>query len=224
MIKGHRLRTAAVAAPIALGTGATTLLAAGVSSASAVAQSTTITVNSGSGEYASQAVLTFSTPLSSTETSAITQQVSTALRAPATAGTATPGATATPATSYYPISCSYEGGSGYYEFSDSNGTFGVRNNCSYDVFNWNFTLASYWQSVAVGDVTETGMGWLRNGVGQPTNAPHVEPPDYLFHGTLNPVYEGDEIFYTDHYDFEVDVDGNIGTASLLINGHLQATA
>lgn len=68
------------------------------------------------------------------------------------------------------------------------------------------------------------MGWLRNGNSMPTGAHHLDPADYLFHGTLNPVYVGDEIFYTDHFDFAFEIAGVVGNASVLIHGYLEATA
>lgn len=206
--------------------GLTLVAQLGVAAASAAGNTaiSSVTVTSGNAQYSSQVVVNFATPLTASQAQTVTQTIDSQLGAVAVAGSgATSSSILAPAPSstyYYPISCS----SGDNLFTDSDGTFGVRNNCPYNVFNWHFRLSSYWQSVAISLVTETGMGWLRNGNSMPTGARHVDPADYLFHGTLNPVYVGDKIFYTDHFDFTVDIGGNVGSASMLINGYLQATA
>jgi len=193
-----------------------------VASATGDATIRTITVTSGNAQYSSQVTINFATALTASQAQTVTQTIDSQLGVTAIAGSgSTPGGVSTPSTAYYyPISCS----SGDNLFVDSDGTFGVRNNCPYNVFNWHFRLSSYWQSVATSLVTETGMGWLRNGNSMPTGARHIEPADYLFHGTLNPVYEGDKIFYTDHFDFTAEIGGTSGVVDGLIHGYLQATA
>lgn len=198
------------------------ILAVPLASADGIPQTNFITVTSGTSQYSSQVVLDSTTPLTALQVQNLTQSIDGQNgAATVTTGSSDPSAVATPsAVVYGPISCS----SGDNLFTDFDGTFGVRNNCPSHVFNWHFRLSSYWRAAATSLVTETGMGWLRNGNSMPTGAHHLDPADYLFHGTLNPVYVGDEIFYTDHFDFAFEIAGVVGNASVLIHGYLEATA
>ena len=52
----------------------------------------------------------------------------------------------------------------------------------------------------------------------PKQAPHVEGCGYIFHGTFNPDHDYGFLTYSDTLIFDVDVDGNIGSATLNITG------
>jgi len=62
------------------------------------------------------------------------------------------------------------------------------------------------------------MAWTRNGTRQGTQSPHIEGCLYHFHSSYNPEHDFDSIVYSDTYAFEVEVDGNTGSASLVISG------
>lgn len=64
------------------------------------------------------------------------------------------------------------------------------------------------------------MDWYRNGVHQARQSPHVEPKNYTFHGTFNPVRAGDGIGYSDKFSFECNVGDNCH-GSITIAGELR---
>lgn len=105
-----------------------------------------------------------------------------------------------------------------YSLSDSDGTFTYQHACGGTTSSWGYKLAAAVQAITVGDVDEFGMVWDRNGASQPDGAPHLEPAWYQFHGTFNPLHDGDNLVYVDQFTFTVDVDGQTGSADLIING------
>ena len=103
--------------------------------------------------------------------------------------------------------------------SDSNGSWTLQYVCSadYAVLNWGFRLSPASQATVVGPVNEDGLRWWRNSVEQPKNAPHVVPADYLFHGTMKPVYNGDIVDYQDYLSWRHNI-GPGGTAAVTFAG------
>lgn len=120
---------------------------------------------------------------------------------------------------YTQIKCSV----GSYEFQDRNGKQGVRYNCGGGNIGWYFQLSPSLRSICRNPVTEYGARWFKNGVNQGGNQGHVEPCDYLFHGTFTPVRGKDKISYYDIYTFRVVVNGKTGTARLETGGNYQAS-
>lgn len=101
---------------------------------------------------------------------------------------------------------------------DSNGYFDIAYQCgSTRTLPWGFQIHNNIRAIIVSNVTEIGMSWWRNGSFAGQNAPHTVPSDYLFHGTFNPVYAGNDIDYNDYMTFRHNV-GSGGTGSLSIAG------
>lgn len=82
---------------------------------------------------------------------------------------------------------------------------------------WGYRLSAAVQASVVGQVSEDGMWWWRSDVRQTKLAPHVVPPDYHFHGTFRPVYDGSKVQYQDLMTWRHNI-GTGGTAKLTIAG------
>src|SRR5262249_7331370 len=80
----------------------------------------------------------------------------------------------------YPISCKH----GWYRVDAEGSDAEIIYDCEKGEIQWGFTLSAFNQSIAVGDVTETGMIWFRDGVGPKHAEAHVRTPSYRFHGTF----------------------------------------
>ena len=107
---------------------------------------------------------------------------------------------------------------GYISDVDANGRFSIQYYCgSTRTLPWGFQLAPDLQAIAVSSVSERGMSWWRNGYFGGQNAPHTVPASYQFHGTLTPVYAGNDVDYSDHLTFRHNL-GSGGTASLAVAG------
>lgn len=87
----------------------------------------------------------------------------------------------------------------------------------YAVTQWSIRLSSTVKAVITSQVAEDGMWWWRNGARQAKNSPHTEHKTYTFHGTLNPMWNGDMITYQDYFTFRHNVGGG-GGGSLLFAG------
>jgi hypothetical protein len=103
--------------------------------------------------------------------------------------------------------------------TNTEGTFTLQYVCftGYGTLPWSFRLSPAVQAIVVGNVNEDGLRWWRNGASQPKNAPHSEPPDYRFHGTMNPVYHNDHVQYQDFLTFRHRI-GPGGTGSVTFAG------
>lgn len=88
---------------------------------------------------------------------------------------------------------------------------------TYATTPWSFKISSTVQYIIVSNVTEDGLWWWRNGVRQTKLARHVVPKDYLFHGTMSKMWNGDSISYQDYFTFRHNV-GSGGTGSIAIAG------
>ncbi len=122
--------------------------------------------------------------------------------------------TVRPATAQ-PVDC-WTGGS----FIDSNGSFSYQRRCNaVHTVLWGFQLSASNQATVVGLVNEVGLRWWCDYqyIGQ--NAPHTEPPYYLFHGVMNPVYTGTYVDFQDYLTWRHNI-GSGGTASLAVAGTL----
>lgn len=62
------------------------------------------------------------------------------------------------------------------------------------------------------------MTWVRNGTRQGANTGHTEYCGYQLHGNFNPDHDYDFISYSDTLDFEVEVDGEVGTGDVVAYG------
>lgn len=97
---------------------------------------------------------------------------------------------------------------------DSNASFDIQYSCnSPRTLAWGLKLKPAVQRIVVGNVSEGGLTWWRNLAYAGKNAPHTVPPSYLFHGTMNPVYAGNDIDYQDYITFRHNV-GSGGTGSV----------
>jgi hypothetical protein len=115
--------------------------------------------------------------------------------------------------SYFTAKCDH-----YYEFSDYSGTFSYQHGCTASTSPWGYRISSALQSIATGSVHEAGLSWTRNGTVQPRQSPHVESVGYLFHGTFNPLRNGDRLTYDDDFSFPIRVGASTGTAHIHITG------
>ncbi|SEM28034.1 hypothetical protein [Nonomuraea pusilla] len=74
---------------------------------------------------------------------------------------------------------------------DANGSWTIGYQCgSTRTLPWEYQLSAAVRAIVVGYVGESGLDRWRNGSFAGHLAPHVEPPDYHFHGTMKPVYVG----------------------------------
>lgn len=97
---------------------------------------------------------------------------------------------------------------------DANASFDIQYSCnSPRTLAWGLKLKPAVQRIVVGNVSEGGLTWWRNLAYAGKNAPHTVPPSYLFHGTMNPVYAGNDIDYQDYLTFRHNV-GSGGTGSV----------
>lgn len=103
--------------------------------------------------------------------------------------------------------------------SDSNGNWTLQYQCLEDfaILNWGYRLSPANQATVVGSVTEDGLRWWRNSIEQPKNSPHIVPADYLFHGSMRPVYNGDIVDYQDYLTWRHNI-GPGGTAAVTFAG------
>jgi len=65
------------------------------------------------------------------------------------------------------------------------------------------------------------MIWTRNGNSQPQQSPHTVSKGYVFHGTFNPLKDGDVLSFTDILTFTVDVNGNTGHGNIIVFGNIK---
>lgn len=109
------------------------------------------------------------------------------------------------------------------KFIDSRGTFDVAYRCgSRRTMPWGYKLSRKVRSIVVGNIHEDGLRWWRNGRSQPKNAPHVVPPSYTLHGTMNPVYRKADVDCQDYIWFRHNI-GSGGRGSVTFAAHLQLT-
>jgi hypothetical protein len=86
------------------------------------------------------------------------------------------------------------------------------------VTQWSIRISTDLQSKIVGQVNEHGMQWWRNSVEQARNASHLNyPKNYIFHGTLNPMWNGNRITYQDYFTFQHNI-GSGGSGSVVFAG------
>jgi hypothetical protein len=111
-----------------------------------------------------------------------------------------------------------------HSFSDSDGTYTIQHACGGTTGPWGYRISAGVCSFTISDVHETGMAWTRNGTRQGTQAQHTEYCGYQFHGTYNPEHDFDSIAYSDDFTFTVDIDGDVGSADLNINGSFYSAA
>lgn len=101
---------------------------------------------------------------------------------------------------------------------DSNGSWSIQYYCGTTrTLPWGFQLSVAIQAIIVGNVSERGLSWWRNGAFAGQNAPHTVPPSYLFHGTMTPVYAGNQIDYSDYFSFRHNIGGG-GSGAISLAG------
>ncbi len=107
-----------------------------------------------------------------------------------------------------------------YKFTDPDGSFTYQHRCGGSTSPWGFQISPEVRAIIVGPVDEHGIVWELNGTPQGDQASHTVPADYPFHGTFNPLRDGDHITYIDHYTFTVEIDGQTGEADLTVDGQI----
>jgi hypothetical protein len=76
----------------------------------------------------------------------------------------------------------------------------------YANLNWYFRLSPALQTTVVGGIDERGLSWWRNGAEEAQNAPHPGVPrDYLLHGTMTKVWNGDVVDYQDYVSWRHNI-------------------
>jgi hypothetical protein len=112
----------------------------------------------------------------------------------------------------------------HYPFTTSDGKFDYMHGCGASTAPWGFKISAAVQAIVVGEVTESGMTWELNGTMQGSQAPHTEPEDYPFHGTFNPLHDGDYLTYLDYYTFAIEVGGETGRGAITVSGQIHQLA
>jgi hypothetical protein len=198
---------------------ATAVIAAALSVASAVpawgdssGNTTTVTPSDAAAAGATSSILTvtFDTPLNSTQLKAFNADLASVPLATQSAGVSS-NAVAGPKGAY--LYCNHA-----YAFSDSNGTYSFQHACGGTTGPWGYRISAGVCDITITSVEESGMTWTRNGKVQGDQAAHLESCLYQFHGTYNPDHDYDFLTYADNYTFDVEVDGDIGSADLTLSG------
>ncbi|OZM77694.1 hypothetical protein CFP66_35220 [Pseudonocardia sp. MH-G8] len=101
--------------------------------------------------------------------------------------------------------------------ADENGRARIERICDRRQLRWTYRISSQVRMIIVGPVTETGLWYFINGVRQPRNSPHVEPSDYLFHGTMSGVDAGVQVDFQDYLTFRHNI-GPGGAGSITFAG------
>jgi hypothetical protein len=107
-------------------------------------------------------------------------------------------------------------------YTDSNGTLNLARFCDLRQLRWDYRISEGVQAIIVSPVSETGLWYFINGVRQPRNAPHLEPRDYLFHGTMSGIDTGVTVDYQDYLTFRHNI-GPGGTGSITFAGSVRMT-
>lgn len=113
-------------------------------------------------------------------------------------------------------------------FSNTHGSFTVTYYCGGTLMQrgltrrvlWGYRLSAAVRSIVVGNVAEKGLSWWNDGSLGGQNSPHFEPPDYYFHGTMNPVYPASDVDCQDHFVFRHNI-GPGGTGTVTFAARLQ---
>jgi hypothetical protein len=104
--------------------------------------------------------------------------------------------------------------------TDRNGGWRIRYACFplYAVLNWDYRLSPTARATVVGSISERGLSWWRNGVAQRQSSGHPSiPPDYLLHGVMKKVWNGDVIDYQDYITWRHNI-GPGGTIAVTFAG------
>ena len=114
------------------------------------------------------------------------------------------------------ISC---GGSG--AWADANGSLVMQYTClsTRATIAWGFKISPALQAIIVGNVSERGLSWWRNGVAMPMNSPHAVPAYYQIHGSMTGANPNTQIDYQDYITFRHNV-GSGGSGSITWAGRV----
>lgn len=104
-------------------------------------------------------------------------------------------------------------------FADENGVFNYQHKCRSTTSAWAYQLLPNLRAIIVGNVSEAGIDWYTQVGKIHKGGPHPNvPKDYLFHGTFNPLRDGDHLLYEDHFYFAVKVNGVPGKGHVKMHG------
>jgi hypothetical protein len=105
---------------------------------------------------------------------------------------------------------------------DDNGTINLQYSCypTKAAIAWSYNLSGTAQTTVVGPINERGMEWWQNSTFRNRGKPHVVPPDYLLHGTIVPVWNGDIIDYQDVISWQHNI-GPGGKIVIVFAGSVQ---
>lgn len=147
-----------------------------------------IVIRSGNGAASAVLTLNYDSPITKSEAAKIERSLGGALIAPA--------ARATVPNMRCGQSIALSNGHGKVDFQ-------YRCESKFARAIWSVRLSSQVQSVVAGRISEHGMMWWRNGRKQSKNAPHpLVATNYVLHGNLNPMWNGDRITWQDTIEFQ----------------------
>jgi hypothetical protein len=120
---------------------------------------------------------------------------------------------------YYPVKCNKP-----YTWSIPAGSFSYQHACGGSTSPWGWHFSPSYEKRIISSVHESGITWAVVGEkGGHTGAPHTKPSYYLFHGTFNPLHDGNKMSWADVYTYIIVIHGQKNAGTTNIWGYIHQT-